>query len=234
MVLCYFDNINMKIRAQNLHKSYERDDMGRVCVLQGVHLQIAAGEMVSITGSSGVGKSTLLHVLGTLDCPDAGRLQLGETDPARLSQHQLACFRNRFIGFVFQFHHLLPELTAQENVAMPLMVQRMHRSKARQQASDMLQQVGLQHRLHHKPAQLSGGEQQRVALARALVTRPPLILADEPTGNLDEPTGRKIVQLLQQVQQQQETTVVVVTHNTWVSRQASRQMVLRADGLHVV
>ncbi|MEM7402802.1 MAG: ABC transporter ATP-binding protein [Myxococcota bacterium] len=224
----------MEIRAQQLHKSYERDDMGRVCVLQGVDLHVATGEMVAITGASGVGKSTLLHLLGTLDCPDAGSLQLGATNPACLNQYQLAQFRNRCIGFVFQFHHLLPELTAQENVAIPLMICGTKKTTARQHASNILQQVGLQQRLHHKPSQLSGGEQQRVALARALVTNPSVILADEPTGNLDEPTGRKIIELLQQVQRQKYTTIVIVTHNSWVSRQASRQMVLCRDGLHAV
>ncbi|MEM7494961.1 MAG: ABC transporter ATP-binding protein [Myxococcota bacterium] len=220
----------MEIQATGLCKAYRRDDE-QVPVLRGIDVHVASGELVSITGPSGVGKSTLLHVLGTLDRPDGGCLRLGEANVARLDSNQLARLRNRRIGFVFQFHHLLPELTAQENVAMPLLVNRCSQLAAQRRARAMLEQVGLAHRLRHKPAQLSGGQQQRVALARALVTHPQLVLADEPTGNLDEASGKAVFQLLRTAQRRTKATVVLVTHNESLAAQADRRMVLSAAGV---
>ncbi len=220
----------MEIRATGLCKAYQRDDE-QVSVLRGINVHVASGELVSMTGPSGVGKSTLLHLLGTLDCPDSGCLQLGKTDVLRLSSNQLARLRNRCIGFVFQFHHLLPELTAQENVAMPLLLHRCLQPAAKRQACAMLEQMGLEHRLHHKPAQLSGGEQQRVALARALVMRPQLVLADEPTGNLDQASGEAVFELLRTAQRQTKATVLFVTHNESLAAQADRRLLLSDSGV---
>ena len=200
----------MKIQVQSLCKSYFLESK-EVRVLKNLDLTVESGAFLSITGPSGVGKSTLLHVLGTLDVPTSGKILLGEDDIFWKTATQIAEFRNSKIGFVFQFHHLLPEFTALENVQMPLMMR--GDSRASLQAKKWLERVGLIERLHHKPGELSGGEQQRVALARALVTQPSLLLADEPTGNLDEATGLAIVELIRELNVELGMTVLMVTHN---------------------
>ncbi len=220
----------MKIEVSGLQKSYFLREQ-RVPVLLGLDFKILSGEFVSLTGSSGVGKSTLLHILGTLDTPTSGTVSLDninvfEKDPASIAQ-----FRNQNIGFVFQFHHLLPEFSAVENVEIPLLIRREKKEIAQQKALKMLHKVGLAHRFNHKPGELSGGEQQRVALARALVTSPKLLLADEPTGNLDEETGARIIELMQQLNTDEKVTVIVVTHNLRLAKQAQRQLVLNDDGI---
>jgi lipoprotein-releasing system ATP-binding protein len=182
-------------------------------VLRGIDLTLAEGEMLAVVGMSGVGKSTFLHVLGTIDLPTAGRILFAGKDLRRMTPAQLAEFRNRTIGFVFQFHHLLPEFTALENVMMPALIQRVPRRRAIERAAEMLSSVGLGDRLTHRPGELSGGEQQRVALARSLVMQPKLLLADEPTGNLDSKTGSAIHNLFFDLNQRFRTTMLVVTHN---------------------
>jgi lipoprotein-releasing system ATP-binding protein len=182
-------------------------------ILRGVSFTLEAGEMAAIVGASGVGKSTLLHVLGTLDLPTSGSIRFNGEEITRMSASRLAAFRNREIGFVFQFHHLLPEFTALENVMMPALIARTDTPAARSRALDLLGRVGLSHRTTHKPGELSGGEQQRVALARALVLRPSLLLADEPTGNLDMNTGAEIHNLFTELNREFGMTMLVVTHN---------------------
>lgn len=209
--------------VRNLHKSYGTG-AAAVPVLRDVNLTLQSGEMVAVVGASGVGKSTLLQILGTLDLPSAGAVEFNGTDITSLSASALADFRNRSIGFVFQFHHLLPEFTALENVMMPCLVQRMPRAAARAAATDMLGRVGLAKRLHHRPSQLSGGEQQRVALARAVVTSPRLLLADEPTGNLDRNTGAAIHELFLQLNHERGSTLLVVTHNPELAQMMPRRL----------
>jgi lipoprotein-releasing system ATP-binding protein len=198
-------------------------------VLSGVSLDIERGELVSLVGASGAGKSTFLHVLGTLDAPLAGSLHFDGRSVFDLSDAEVARFRNRTIGFVFQSHFLLPEFTALENVAMPALVQRVDRTAALSQARTLLERVGLGGRLEHRPGELSGGEAQRVALARALVLRPALVLADEPTGNLDPATGEGIHQLLREVNRDLGITMVVVTHNEALARSMPRRLRLHAE-----
>lgn len=200
----------MNIQIQSLFKSYFLESK-EVKVLKGLDLTIKSGTMLSITGPSGVGKSTLLHILGTLDTPSSGQVLLDGQNIFLKSVAELAQFRNTQIGFVFQFHHLLPEFTALENVALPLMMR--GDKKAYSEATKWLERVGLSGRLSHKPGELSGGEQQRVALARALVSKPNLLLADEPTGNLDEATGLAIVELIRELNKELGMTVLMVTHN---------------------
>ncbi|MFH2010921.1 MAG: ABC transporter ATP-binding protein [bacterium] len=198
---------------------------GRVIpVLRGIDLTIRQGEMVSVVGSSGVGKSTLLHVLGTLDLPTSGSIRFQGTDVTGLSPARLDEFRGHQIGFVFQFHHLLPEFTALENVMMPALIQRMPASQARSRAVQLLERVGLTHRMTHRPGKLSGGEQQRVALVRALVMRPSLVLADEPTGNLDTSTSNEMHDLFFEFNREFGTTMLVVTHNPSLADRMPRQV----------
>jgi lipoprotein-releasing system ATP-binding protein len=201
----------------------------RIDVLRGVDLAIQEGEMLSLTGASGVGKSTFLHVLGTLDAPTSGSIHFEGRDVVSMGDAELARFRNRSIGFVFQFHYLLPEFTALENVMMPALIQRLAMADAQARASEVLDAVGLQDRADHKPGELSGGEQQRVALARALVLRPRLLLADEPTGNLDPTTGEGIHQVLKDLNQRLGIAAVVVTHNQHLAESLPRRLRL-ADG----
>jgi lipoprotein-releasing system ATP-binding protein len=182
-------------------------------VLWDVDLSLAPGDMVAVVGASGVGKSTFLQILGTLDLPTSGSIKFDNEELTTMSSSRLAQFRNQKIGFVFQFHHLLPEFTAVENVMMPALVQGIPQDKAMTRAKDILGRVGLSHRLTHRPGELSGGEQQRVALARAMVLEPALLLADEPTGNLDRATGEAIHQLLKELNRERGSTLLVVTHN---------------------
>ncbi len=200
-----------------------------VRVLRDVNLRIDAGEMVSIVGASGAGKSTFLHCLGTLDLPTSGELFFEGVEITKLAPSELASFRNTKIGFVFQFHHLLPEFTALENAMMPAMIARLPQREGRKRAEEMLDAVGMSHRLHHRPGELSGGEQQRVAIARALVMNPKLLLADEPTGNLDTSTSHEVHQLLLRLNKERGLTMLVVTHNMDLADLMQRK-VRMADG----
>ncbi|NYT86195.1 lipoprotein-releasing ABC transporter ATP-binding protein LolD [Pollutimonas harenae] len=211
------------LSARNLVKTYQEG--GReVQVLRDVSLHVDAGEMVAIVGASGSGKSTLLHTLGLLDEATSGTVYINGESSAGLSEAQRSKLRNRSLGFVYQFHHLLPEFSALDNVAMPLIVRREKRAAAREQAQVVLEQVGLAERVDHYPGQLSGGERQRVALARALVTRPTCVLADEPTGNLDRYTAESMFELLVQVNREFGTAFVIVTHDPALAALAHRQL----------
>ncbi len=199
-------------------------------VLWDVDLTLAPGDMVAVVGASGVGKSTFLQILGTLDLPTSGSIRFDGEELTEMNASRLAEFRNRRIGFVFQFHHLLPEFTALENVMMPALIQRVPGNQARARATDILGRVGLSHRLTHRPSELSGGEQQRVALARAMVLEPSLLLADEPTGNLDRATGQAIHQLFLDLNRERGSTLLVVTHNNELAGLMPRQMRMMDGG----
>jgi lipoprotein-releasing system ATP-binding protein len=218
------------IVARGIEKGYATA-AGRVSVLRGLDLEVTGGEMLAILGASGVGKSTLLHILGTLDRADAGTLTFEGEDLARLSEKHLREFRNAALGFVFQFHHLLPEFTALENVMMPLLIARRDARSARDVARALLDELGLQNRLDHRPGALSGGEQQRVAVARALARSPRALLADEPTGNLDRETGDRLHDLLRRLNRERQITVVVVTHNEGLAARCDRRLRLEAGTL---
>jgi len=209
------------IEAVNLTKSFKMEGL-ELTVLKGVNLTIARGEMLAIVGASGAGKSTLLHILGTLDRPSSGTVLFEGQDLFTLSDQKQAEFRNRRIGFVFQFHHLLPEFSALENVCLPAYIQNRSAQDVRGEAISLLKDVGLEHRLTHKPGELSGGEQQRVAVARALIQHPNLVLADEPTGNLDTHTGDALFNLMRALNRSRGITFVIVTHNEKLSAQADR------------
>jgi lipoprotein-releasing system ATP-binding protein len=213
------------IQVQQLLKSYGNGTK-RVEVLKGVDLNFSLGERAAIVGASGVGKTTLLHVLGTLDRPTGGKVFYEGKDIYALNEKELALFRNREIGFVFQFHHLLPEFSALENTMMPCLIQGIPKKESAARAEAILTLVGLKERLSHKPGELSGGEQQRVAVARALVLEPKVLLADEPTGNLDTKTGESVFDLLQQLNQIKGVTLIVVTHNLKLAEKLSRQIQL--------
>jgi lipoprotein-releasing system ATP-binding protein len=202
----------MLIHVANVYKQYEQAT-NTVEVLRGVELHIAAGEMVAIVGPSGAGKSTLLHLMGGLDRPTRGSIYYDGVDLQKLRNQQLADFRNRHIGYVFQFHHLLPEFSALENTMMPALIQHRAKYAVQQEAQQLLVSVGLGERLHHRPGALSGGEQQRVAVARALINKPEVILADEPTGNLDRASGQAMQKLLRQLNEECGQTFVIVTHD---------------------
>lgn len=220
----------MNIEIKNLCKSYFLNDQ-EIEVLKNLNLSICAGDMISLTGPSGVGKSTFLHVLGTLDTPTSGEIIYEGMDIKTLHDAEIAAFRNQNIGYVFQFHHLLSEFSAVENVMMPLLMRTTNKIEARVKAKELLSFVGLSHRVEHKPGELSGGEQQRVALARALAHQPKILLADEPTGNLDEKTGQEIVELIFEHNQKFGTTVVLVTHNQRISEKMPRRLTLDKEGL---
>lgn len=218
------------LQAQQLGKTYT-DGALSVQVLSDVDVQVLPGQTLAVVGASGSGKSTLLHILGGLDAPSTGQACVWGRSWAAASATEQGTLRNRHLGFVYQFHHLLPELTAQENVAMPLMIRRMPRVQALAQAADWLGQVGLGHRLLHRPAQLSGGERQRVAIARALVTQPDCVLADEPTGNLDRGTADAVFDLLLSLAQARGMALVVVTHDAALAQRCSRRLHLAAGRL---
>jgi lipoprotein-releasing system ATP-binding protein len=217
------------IEARDLHKSYAAGDGSRLEILCGLDLRLERGEAVAVTGASGAGKSTLLHLLGALDRPTGGSVFVGGRAVSTLDDEDLAAVRNRDIGFVFQFHHLLREFTALENVMMPALVGGMDFAPARAAAQALLAEVGLDHREEHKPRQLSGGEQQRVAVARALVNEPLVLLADEPSGNLDTQSSERLHDLLFELRSQRELSLVVVTHNQHLAARADRILVLE-DG----
>jgi lipoprotein-releasing system ATP-binding protein len=218
------------IRADHLTKVY--GERHRVEVLRDLHLSVARGEAVVIVGQSGVGKSTLLHVLGALDRPTSGEVHFGGVALGTLAERELAALRNREIGFVFQFHHLLPDFTALENVMMPALIRGLGWDEAAASARQVLARVGLGHRLEHKPGELSGGEQQRVAVARAVVLEPRAVLADEPTGNLDPATADEVHELLLDLKRHHGMTLVIVTHNEHLAALADRT--LRLEGGRLV
>ena len=212
------------ISCKNLQKKYNQ-----LAVLKGIDLEIQAKEIVCITGESGAGKSTLLHLLGTLDAPTAGEIFFEEKDISNLKGNQLADFRNKNIGFVFQFHQLIPEFSAIENVIVPMLIAKKSMSEAKTEAIRILTYLGLGERLEHKPSQLSGGEQQRVAIARALIMNPKVILADEPSGNLDSKNAKFIHELFFKMRDDFNLTFIIVTHNPELAQMADRQIVLK-DG----
>jgi lipoprotein-releasing system ATP-binding protein len=215
------------VEARALHKSYLVAN-NRLQVIRNLDLQVEQGEMVAIVGASGAGKSTLLHLLGGLDRPDRGDVQVGEATLSAIADAELVAFRNRHVGFVFQFHHLLPEFSAVENAEMPLRIARVRPEEARPRATALLTRVGLGERLEHRPGMLSGGEQQRVAVARALVMQPSLLLADEPTGDLDETTADALHHLLREMHAEFGLTAIIATHNPRLAQQCDR--ILRLEG----
>lgn len=222
------------VEARNLHKSYLQADGSELRVLQGVDIRVEAGEAVAVIGASGAGKSTLLHLLGALDRPTAGEVLIAGRPVAGLEDRELAPIRNRYIGFVFQFHHLLREFSALENVMMPGLIGGLDRDEMEARARKALDAVGLSHRLHHRPWQLSGGEQQRVAVARALVGEPFVLLADEPTGNLDGQTSRQVQELLFALRAERDLALVLVTHNRELADRTDRVLLLRDGTLHPI
>ena len=219
------------VEVRNLVKAYSAPG-GRLEVLRGLDLGISQGEMLAIVGASGVGKSTLLHVIGGLDALDGGTVRIGDATIDQMDDEARVRFRNRHVGFVFQFHHLLPEFTAVENVAMPLLIAGEPAREAKARAESLLGRVGLEQRLDHRPGALSGGEQQRVAVARALVCQPSVLLADEPTGNLDESTGAELQHLLREMHREHGLTSIIVTHNATLA--ASCDRIVRLEGGRLV
>ena len=221
--------ISTIIDTQSLSKTYADLD---VPVLRDINFHVRAGEQIAIVGTSGSGKSTLLHLLGGLDQPSQGKVTLMGHNVAEMSEAERGRLRNQSLGFVYQFHHLLPEFTALENVAMPLLIRRVETAQAYAEASELLKQVGLQHRMQHMPGEMSGGERQRAALARAMVTKPECILADEPTGNLDRATSNAVFDLLLQLNQQHGVALVVVTHDLSLAAKLRKQYALIDGQLH--
>ncbi len=223
--------MSVSVMASRLFKTY-RDGIRQVEVLKGATLEVEAGEFVAVVGPSGCGKSTLLHLLGALDLPDAGEVTIGGQKLADLNPHQLAGFRNRTLGFVFQFQELLADFSALENVMMPGRIAGVDQGEIEERARLLLQEVGLSERLAHFPNQLSGGERQRVALCRALLLEPPLLLADEPTGNLDPRSGDQVFELMLELQERHGATALVVTHNPELASRCGRVLTLEGGMLH--
>ncbi len=221
------ENTDVLVCRNVVRRFLEGDSM--LEVLSGVDLTVASAERLAIIGTSGSGKTTLLQIMGGLDEPSSGEVLVGGNSIAHTSEVQKSTLRNRYIGFVYQFHHLLAEFTAQENVAMPLMIRRMPKDEAMAAAGDLLGRVGLEARLGHKPGELSGGERQRAAVARALITRPSLVLADEPTGNLDAGNGAHVLSLMLELNRELQTSLVIVTHDHSIAEQMDRVLVLE-DG----
>ena len=217
----------MLIQAKNIDKSY-----GALNVLKGVSIEIQRKEVVSIVGPSGAGKSTLLHIIGTLDKPDSGLVRVNDTDINSLKDKQLSAFRNKHIGFVFQFHHLLPEFTALENICIPAFIAKTSKEEAEKKAMELLSFLGLEQRKNHKPSELSGGEQQRIAVARALINNPDVVLADEPSGNLDTASAKELHQLFFTLREKFGQTFVIVTHNNELAGMTDRVLTMR-DGMIV-
>lgn len=216
------------IILENLSKTFVKDD-NKIEVLRNLNLEIKKGDSLAVVGVSGAGKSTLIHILGTLDHPTSGTLSIAGNNVFEWSEKKIAAFRNSTIGFVFQFNNLLPEFSALENAMMPALISGMSKQQATRQATQLLTEVGLEHRLKHKPGELSGGEQQRVAIARSLVMEPEILLADEPTGNLDTETGKKIEDILVNLNKLKKITLIVVTHNKLLADRMSGRIGLR-DG----
>lgn len=217
------------LRCENISKFYDEGEQ-KVQVLKEVSFSMNAGELVAIVGSSGSGKSTLLHTLGGLDQPSSGEVWIRGQSLQKLNSDKLALLRNQNLGFVYQFHHLMADFTALENVMMPMLIGKQNKTEAANRAEKMLQAVGLSHRITHRPSALSGGERQRVAIARALVNNPALVLADEPTGNLDQKTTESIFDLIQQLNQEQNIAFLLVTHDLNLANKLSRRLVMR-DGV---
>ena len=213
------------LHCKQLTKSYKQGDI-ETQVLKNLELTVEKGELLAIVGSSGCGKSTFLHLAGALDLPSSGEVYINDVNILTLSDKQRAAFRNEHIGFIYQFHHLMMEFSALENVAMPLLIRGDSPKKAIEAATQVLSQVGLAHRIHNRPSELSGGERQRVAIARALITKPSLILADEPTGNLDSDTAEQIYQLIRSLNKSVQTSFVVVTHDIALAMRMDRQLKL--------
>lgn len=222
--LCNSNLTLYMLQATGIHKSY-----GKLHILKGVDLEVQKGEIITIVGASGAGKSTLLHIIGTLDRQDQGTVRLNNIDIATLSPKKLSAFRNEHIGFIFQFHHLLPEFTALENIAIPAFIANKGKKQTEERARELLDLLGLKDRANHKPNELSGGEQQRVSVARAMINSPSIILADEPSGNLDSNNAESLHQLFADLRDRLQQTFVIVTHNENLANMADRKIIMK-DG----
>ena len=224
----------MKIKVSNLHKSYYDGEGHKLHILKGLNFEIISGSTAAIVGASGTGKSTFMHTLGTLESIDHGNLYLDEKDLTSFTRNQAAKFRNESIGFIFQFHQLLNDFNALENVMIPGLIQGVNTGIVKKNAIDLLEKVGLAERAFHKPSQLSGGEQQRVAIARALINKPRIVLADEPTGNLDEETGVQVMDILLRLNREHKTTFIMITHNSSLASKMQFQYRMENGQLHLI